>query len=153
MPAEVDVAAKKAGSIRDEAGALRDQIRAAGLKVTASRVLVLDALRRRAAPTSHSELAELLSAEALDRTTVYRNLIDLSEAGLASRHDFGDHVWRFEATRVAGAAGHPHITCTDCGTVACLDDLKLKLDQVAGKPAKGWTLGEVQLRGRCGSCK
>jgi hypothetical protein len=35
---------------------------------------------------------------------VYRNLVELSAAGLLLRLDFGDHIWRFEFRGVANRA-------------------------------------------------
>ena len=138
---------------RDE---VRSRLRAAGLKCTGPRVLVYSTLLRRAGPVSHPELADELGGEDLDRATVYRNLVDLVEAGLVVRRDLGDHVWRFEARRETAeeAAQHPHFTCTDCGNVSCLDGVKVKFvgakDQA--KPLGGIRLDEVQLRGLCAQC-
>jgi len=102
---------------------------------------------------SHSDLAEILQEEGFDRTTIYRNLIDLTEAGLARRTDLGDHVWRFELIRKEG--GHPndahaHFTCTDCGTVECLPEGAVALQPLPRVLAKRAV--EVQVRGLCESC-
>ena len=58
--------------------------------------------RNRAAVIVHPDEARALPSagrrsQAWDPATIYRNLTDLSEAGLARRTDVGDHVWRFEA--------------------------------------------------------
>src|SRR5580700_10531724 len=47
----------------------------------------------------------------LNRDTVYRNLMELSESGLVSRLDLGDQVWRFELSeKGAGQArAHPQL--------------------------------------------
>ena len=92
----------------------------------------------------------------MDRTTVYRNLVDLTEVGLVQRTDLGDHVWRFELKRSrteGDDAKHPHFTCSGCGTVACLPEVTLKV-----KPGKGVPRSlsrqkvEIQLRGLCDTC-
>ena len=103
---------------------LRDRIRAAGMRSTVPRVAVLERLEEAGTPVSHAEIYEGLAARGFDRATVYRNLIDLTEAGLLSRTDLGDHVWRFElrserAGRGDEPSGHPHFVCTDCGE-SCL---------------------------------
>ena len=66
---------------------------------------------------SHAEIAGALEPAGLDRATLYRNLIDLTDAGLLSRTDHGDHVWRFELRDNAHGQTeqHPHFTCIDCG--------------------------------------
>ena len=65
-----------------------------------------------------------------DRATVFRNLTDLASAGLVTRRDMGDHVWRFALSREGEAdhgRQHPHLLCSDCGTVICLPDVKVKI--------------------------
>ena len=132
---------------------LQRMLREAGLRSTAARLAVLRELHRVTRPVSHSDLAELLKDEGFDRTTIYRNLTDLTEVGLARRADLGDHVWRFELLRAVD--GHPddphaHFTCTDCGTVECLPEDAVPL---TGLPQSLSRKGvEVQVRGVCESC-
>jgi Fur family ferric uptake transcriptional regulator len=132
---------------------LQRMLREAGLRSTAARLAVLRELHRVTRPVSHSDLAELLKDEGFDRTTIYRNLTDLTEVGLARRADLGDHVWRFELLRAVD--GHPddphaHFTCTDCGTVECLPEDAVPLTGLPqGLSRKGV---EVQVRGVCESC-
>ena len=92
----------------------------------------------------------------LDRATIYRNLIDLTDAGLASRIDLGDHVWRFEVKRQVGdhVLSHPHFVCSDCGTVSCLPDVTVRI--VAGKGAPRSLASKnvaIQLTSRCDDCQ
>lgn len=54
---------------------------------------------------SHAELAAALAPEGWDRATVYRNLVDLVDAGLATKHDLGDHTWRFALKSASTAKG------------------------------------------------
>lgn len=146
------MARTKAPSSRE---ALRDRIRTAGLRSTAPRVAVLACLEEASAPMSHAEICEALRDEGFDRATLYRNLVDLAEAGLLRRSDLGDRVWRFEIRRESGDhdRSHPHFTCVDCGEVSCLPGVKVEI-QAAG-PAPRAVAGasvEVQLRGRCDHC-
>lgn len=128
-------------------------LRAAGLRSTAPRVAVLRALLARTAPASH---ADLCASMKLDRATIYRNLIDLTDAGLASRIDLGDHVWRFEVKRQVGdhVLSHPHFVCSDCGAVSCLPDVTVRI--VAGKGAPRSLASKkvaIQLTSRCDDCQ
>ena len=136
--------------------ALKGTIRQAGLRSTAPRLAVLRRLSSASTPVSHGELVDALAGEGMDRTTVYRNLVDLTEVGLVQRTDLGDHVWRFELKRSrteGDDAKHPHFTCSGCGTVACLPEVTLKV-----KPGKGVPRSlsrqkvEIQLRGLCDTC-
>lgn len=133
--------------------ALRAQLRRSGLRATRSRLTVLRLLHGAEAPTSHPELTERLADDGWDRATLYRNLVDMTEAGLLRRVDLGDHVWRFElAGRPHDSNAHPHFLCTSCGDVSCLPDLPLALEG-SGLP-RAVVDGQVsiQLRGLCDEC-
>jgi Fur family transcriptional regulator, ferric uptake regulator len=137
---------------RDE---LRNRLRGAGLRSTLARVAVLEQLDAAAGPLSHAELADVLVPQGFDRATVYRNLIDLTEAELVSRAELGDHLWRFETRRAGGehSAQHPHFVCVDCGEVSCLADINVDISPSPGsKRSVIGELTEVLLKGRCGRC-
>jgi Fur family ferric uptake transcriptional regulator len=105
---------------------------------------------------SHAEIFVALDDKGFDRATVYRNLMDLTEVGLLSRTDVGDHVWRFELRR-DGPHGHPndhpHFVCTDCGDVTCLPDVRVRIAPARGMPS-GLAAKHVaiQVMGRCDRC-
>ena len=130
------------------------EIRGAGLRATASRVAVLEVLHSEHRPMSHSEIVAALSAHTWDRSTLYRNLMDLSEAGLLRRSELGDRTWRFEVSCDHGHADHTaHFLCSECGDITCLPDLVVT-------PRDGHALPfalsqgdiEVQILGRCDTC-
>ncbi len=134
---------------------LRERIRGAGLRATAARIAVLRVLTLAASPLSHADVAEKLTKGGFDRVTVYRNLVELADAGLASRVDLGDHTWRFEVRRETSAqhnSEHPHFVCVDCGEVSCLPDVSVNVSK--GKDAKRaiGEITEVLLKGHCGHC-
>ncbi|MFM8378113.1 MAG: Fur family transcriptional regulator [Planctomycetia bacterium] len=156
--------------------AVQARIREAGLRCTTARVAVLEYLISASGPLSHAEVSDAVGHKGFDRATIYRNLTELTEAGLVSRVELGDHVWRFELKRGghghAKGEDHPHFLCTSCGEVSCLDDVdvaitpkpgrersaaKAKLGR--GKAAKGSapsrsirSVREVLLKGQCGKC-
>ena len=150
--------------------AARERIRSAGLRCTPARLAVMERLAASHGPRTHAELAAELTAGAAhagsgyDKATIYRNLVELTEAGLVTRVELGDHVWRFELKGVAadgtGQAHHPHFVCTTCGAVSCLDDVLVAITRrsAAGKPAKRpaadriSSVTEILLKGRCGKC-
>ncbi len=101
---------------------------------------------------SHSDVADRLTMQAWDRATIYRNLIDLAEAGLARRTDIGDHVWRFEAVTEGHETSHPHFVCTECGTVECLPELELAVRRSRAPRAVRQRQVEVHVRGLCDAC-
>lgn len=136
---------------------LKTTLRDAGLRSTAPRIAVLGYLHRAATPASHGELHERLASSGFDRATLYRNLIDLADAGLVTRTDLGDHVWRFELRRAGAqgghAADHPHFVCTDCGGVACLPGTSVRISAAKGAPrALERKAVNIQLSGLCDAC-
>ena len=134
---------------------VRQQIRAAGLRSTKARVSVMQELIGAASPLSHAEVATRLDSQGFDRATIYRNLVELAEAGLVSRVELGDHVWRFEMRRAEGESGgdHAHFLCVDCGEVSCLPTDSISIKQAAGaKQSPIREVTEVLLKGRCGNC-
>lgn len=132
---------------------IRAAVRAKGLRATPSRLAVLDMLRASDSPMSHGDVADRLANQAWDRATIYRNLTDLAEVGLARRTDVGDHVWRFEATSGEHEANaHPHFVCTECGSVECLPEIELAVRRSKAPRAVKQRQVEVQVRGLCDAC-
>lgn len=134
--------------------ALRGMLRDRGLRATPSRIAVLQHLLSNIGePLSHGEVTERLSSGPWDAATIYRNLTDLVEAGLARRTEVGDRVWRFEATTEDhDGATHPHFVCTECGTVECMPELKFVLPRARTPRAVKQREVEVQMRGLCDTC-
>jgi Fur family ferric uptake transcriptional regulator len=98
-------------------------LRAAGLKVTRPRVLVLAALRGREKPVTARDLHNALAArvDTTSRrntppgvTTIYRALTVLAERGLLHRFPQGRAV---TAYRLCPPAQHHHLVCRNCGRV------------------------------------
>ncbi len=136
---------------------LKLALRKTGLRSTAPRLAVLRQLLQAKTPVSHGELVSELADHGMDRATVYRNLLDLTDVGLLARNDLGDHVWRFELRQnpinKSVELKHPHFTCVDCGAVSCLPDVQVKVSSGRKSPrAVTQRKVEVQLRGRCDNC-
>ena len=132
----------------------RTTLRAAGLRATPCRVAVIQFLSKNKAPTSHQEVCLELEERGFDKSTIFRTLNDLAESGLAHRMELGDHVWRYELTRIgeesAHADGrlHPHLLCVACGGITCLSRRQVQVSILE-------TLGEISeilLKGRCRNC-
>jgi Fur family ferric uptake transcriptional regulator len=135
----------------------RERLRKAGLRATAPRLSVLRYVTEAATPLSHGEVAEGLTRHGIDRATAYRNLIDLTDAGLLHRADFGDHTWRFTVPNrrhTPPEMDHPHFICSSCGAVECLPK-----DAVAVKPFRHAPSAlrqhdlQIQVRGLCDDCR
>lgn len=130
----------------------RSRLREAGLRATPARMALLNHLLAQKGPVSHQEVSDRLETLGVDKSTLFRALQDLVEAGLARRMELGDHVWRFEAidskdTKHAKEP-HPHLLCVDCGQITCLSgkDIQLHISKSIGMVA------EILLRGQCANC-
>jgi Fur family ferric uptake transcriptional regulator len=136
---------------------LREVLRAAGLRATMPRVSVLRALHSEGSPTTHAGVFASLAEHGWDRATLYRNLVDLTEAGLLRRVDLGDHVWRYELVSTStGAhedAEHPHFLCTACGDLACLPDVHVEIPTTGVPSAMSQGIASIQFRGVCDRCQ
>ncbi|MDB5341163.1 MAG: perR [Planctomycetaceae bacterium] len=135
---------------------VRQRIREAGLRSTTARIAVMQRLESATSPITHAEIAIDLVPQGFDKATVYRNLIDLTDAGLVTRSEHGDHVWRFELRSESEHHDndHPHFLCLDCGEVSCLSDVTVTINPAPGsKKSSIGQLTEVLLKGHCGRCK
>ncbi|MFK7986568.1 MAG: Fur family transcriptional regulator [Sandaracinaceae bacterium] len=134
---------------------LKQLLRDKGLRATSARAAVLRCLIEASAPLTHAEVCDALATLGYDRATLYRNLVDLTEVGLALRTDLGDHLWRFELAGRDDHAPelHPHFVCSGCGDVSCLPDDVIAVRTGEGVPQ---TLAarevEIQVRGLCNAC-
>ena len=125
-----------------------------GLRVTAPRLAVLRVLASAKSPLSHTEVLGQLGETDWDPATVYRNLVKLREAGLASVISRAEGIDRYVLAD-AGDEGHqhPHFLCDDCGRVACLPaDITAQMS-VDGPWASSIREAAVQLRGECPDCR
>lgn len=141
--------AGKARKIEDTRHMLREN----GLRATPARIAVLNLLATASQPSSHQEISERLESRGIDKSTVFRALNDLTEVGLARRMELGDHVWRYEPTRVSAndedaQQPHPHLLCIDCGTITCLSDQDVSL-HVAKSVG---VIEDILLKGLCPAC-
>lgn len=130
----------------------RAELHARGLKATPSRLAVLGLLAESKQPLSHADIAAHLSEVYFERTTIFRNLADLCDAGLLRRFDCGDHTWRFEIADDCFGR-HAHLVCSECGKISCLpevllDELHQKLLPLQQTP----TIKEVIVKGQCSQC-
>jgi len=136
----------------DQVEQARATLRAAGLRSTPARISVLLELQMASSPLTHANLTERLVPAGFDKTTIFRNLNDLTEANLVRRTELGGHVWRFEIRNTESHNDdHPHFVCVDCGGVTCLSDVEL----TAASRRRSSEIGqvtEILLKGHCVTC-
>ena len=131
---------------------LADVLRARGLRLTAQRQLVLEAVYQlgHATPEQvHTSVREV--AAGVNITTIYRTLELLEQLGLVTH----THLSHGSPTyHRAGDDQHVHLVCRSCGTVtevepAILDPL---VGQLAAERGFMVDVGHVALFGVCGQC-
>ena len=132
----------------------RDALRAAGLRVTPQRIAILEVLSSaEGRHLSADDVWERLSALrlSLDRSTAYRVLADLTDAGILTQVRFADGVARFEVQSQV----HHHAVCTRCGAT---EDVPARLMQALAtslQRATGFALAPeepVLVHGLCAVC-
>ena len=139
----------------------RSLLQRVGLRRTSSRVAVLRYLAVESRPVTHGEATADLAPRGYDKSTIYRALVEMSEVGIVSRLDLGDHAWRFElraperetVDRGRGSTDHPHFMCLDCGKVRCLPESSVRLsNRHSGLLPSPGKVTEILLKGRCEEC-
>jgi Fur family ferric uptake transcriptional regulator len=134
---------------------VKHAIREAGLRATPARIAILQMLSEATSPLPHSVVAEKLSHQGVDSTTVFRNLNSMTQVGLLRRAELGDHLWRFEVVRdkeLGHNSVHPHFLCVDCGEITCLDQVELTSSSQRVTESVG-EVTEILVRGHCNQCK
>ena len=131
---------------------LAEVLRARGLRLTAQRQLVLDAVYRLGHATPDQVHAAIRQTVAgVNITTVYRTLELLEELGLVTHAHLSHGAPTYHA---AGEDTHVHLVCRICGGV---DEVApAVLDGLVRSLAGGWgfvvDIGHVALFGLCGTC-
>jgi Fe2+ or Zn2+ uptake regulation protein len=129
------------------------ELHEAGLRVTAGRLAVLDALDR----SPHSDAATLhrllLAADAATSLqSVHNVLADLTTAGLLRKIEPANSAARYER-RIGD--NHHHIVCTSCGAVADVECVVGHAPCLTPSDTAGYALAtaEVTFWGLCADCQ
>jgi Fur family transcriptional regulator, stress-responsive regulator len=129
-----------------------DELRGAGLRVTAARIALLDAVR-----TGDHLGVEAIAARVRERVghvslqAVYEALHALAAAGLVRRIEPADSAARYEG-RVGD--NHHHIVCRTCGRVADVDCATGAAPCLTASDDHGFVIDEAEVIywGLCPDC-
>lgn len=131
------------------------ELKDAGLKITAPRVKILQllessAIRHMSAEDVYRKL--LTNNEVIGLATVYRVLTQFETAGLVIRHHFEEGHSVFE---LAGAYHHDHMVCVKCGRVVEFTDVEIEALQLKIADKLGFELTDHNLNmyGYCPNCR
>lgn len=147
-------------AVRPSEGSAR-MLRQAGMKVTRSRLAILDLLGKRRTHMSADEITDALSGNGfrVDRVTVYRNLDRMLNAGILATVYVADRAMHVGLRSNPGSRHHHFIVCQDTGRVTEIDSRFMEdcwdRAKEAIREATGWELtGHVmQFVGRSPEAK
>ena len=124
-------------------------LRARGLRVTAARVGVLDALA--VAGHSSPEDVHRVVGGTMNLSTVYRTLESLADAGLVAHTHLAGHQTSWS---LASTAGHAHLVCRRCERVVELDPAATTALRDAALARHGFAVevNHLSVFGLCREC-
>lgn len=127
-------------------------IQDAGLRPTANRLAVLEALLQTDNPLTHQELLDTLArSHDFDRVTLYRVLDWLLTHDIVHKIMGENRAWRFQLNRKNASHHHAHFECSDCGKVYCLENTAPSVPPLpAGFRVESM---ELTIRGLCNQCR
>lgn len=128
-------------------------IRNAGLRVTATRVAVLEALRAHPHATADTVFDVIRGIlPGTSKQSVYNALGDFADAGLARRIEPAGHAGTFEL-RVGD--NHHHVVCTSCGRIDDVDCIVGSAPCLHVPEGSGYLIetAEVTFWGVCSDCR
>ena len=131
---------------------LAEVLRSRGLRLTAQRQLILEAVRTlgHATPEQvHTAVREV--AAGVNITTIYRTLELLERLGLVTHTHLSHGSPTFH---LAGEQQHAHLVCRSCGHIGEIDSELLRplSDRLAQQVGFLVDIGHVALFGVCGEC-
>ena len=133
---------------------LHEDLRRAGLRVTASRLAVLTAVLGEGQHRDAEAIAEAARRQigALSTQAVYDNLHILEQAGLVRRIQPSGHPGRYEA-RVGD--NHHHLVCRRCGATADVDCITGAAPCLEPSATYGFVVEEAEVIfwGLCPECQ
>jgi Fe2+ or Zn2+ uptake regulation protein len=97
-------------------GLVEQRLRLACQRYTSGRRKVVELLARAGHPVSIGDIGEL--APLLPRSSAYRHLVELQQAGVVRRVSGNDEFSRFELAEEITEHHHHHLLCTSCGQVS-----------------------------------
>lgn len=154
---DLDVSADRDKTMSDSPEPIDDVIRAAGLRRTTPRALVLRTLRSTRGHLTASEIFDQIEAKTSDepiaQSTVYRALEALEAKGVVSalRSRNGETRYEWAPER----PGHHHLLCNACGGVLelDLDTVRELSEEIAQRTGFRPDIRHLAIDGLCSGCQ
>jgi Fur family transcriptional regulator, ferric uptake regulator len=136
------------------ADAVAAALRRRGLRVSASRRLIIQILLEAAGPLSAREISTGPNGGSigLDLASVYRNLEILERHGLADQIHLGQGPGRW---MLAGAGEREYLACERCGAIEAVDPDELDEMRASIRERFGYEVafGDTPMVGLCRRCR
>ena len=119
------------------------------MRITNQREIILDELKRLKSHPTADELYEIVKKRLprISIATVYRNLEQLSEAGIINKIEYGGRQKRFDGD----TSPHSHIFCVKCGKISDVEiEEELDVKKII-KNSNGFQVFKDKLE-FCGLC-
>ena len=126
----------------------RVRLAAHGLRTTHPRVALLEVLASTKVPLTVGALNAALLPRGLDRATVYRNLVLLTERGVLTRSTLPDGTLRYAVAAEPPPPAHVDLTCVRCGRTEPLPPLAVVVDR-----ALAGDVLALRVEGHCVQCR
>lgn len=136
------------------------RLSAVGQRYTSGRRALVAALAAAGRPVTVPEMLETTTSGGLHRSSAYRNLTVLADAGVVHRVVGAGEFARFELAEGVAGHHHHHLLCDGCGSVsdvAATPGLERALEEAALAAAgeRGFEVRahRIDLVGRCRDCR
>lgn len=132
----------------------RSLIQEKGLKVTKSRLGVLEYLSTQSSPSDAQQIHEILTKKSklkLDLATVYRILEKFQQINLVKPINFEDGKIRFELAD----HHHHHMVCENCSQIEIVEDCEIEKisEELSAKHHFTITRHSLEFFGLCNKCR
>ncbi len=136
----------------------KELLRRFRLKVTLTRLHVLDVLANTPVALSHADITEQLAEYDIDKVTLYRTLNAFTKCGLAHKVATEDRNWLYALHMPDDApsevtSDHAHFVCDECERIYCLP-METGNNTRDIKEEQGFVIRsqEYRLHGTCPEC-
>lgn len=131
---------------------IADFLSSHGIRPTAGRILIAEAMEEAGRPVSLTELSDILPT--VDRSVIFRTLMLFHENHLAHSLEDGSESVRYELCHSSSEGHdddlHPHFFCTVCHRTYCLEGLLIpEISLPEGYEAES---ANYIVKGVCPSC-
>ncbi len=131
------------------------QLKGRGCRMTAVRLAMVRLFAKTSKPLAAEEILKKIAVSERDvnKTTIYREIAFLEEAGIVQKVEFGDQIRRYELKE---QEHHHHVVCEGCGRVEDVqadEDIAEHEKDITRQSGFKITSHALEFFGLCPSCQ